>query len=85
MGARNALVRRDANSALQMLENLHREFPHGQLIEERESLRVQALQQAKRDDDAKAAAKAFLERFPHSVFGPAVEAVLHGENDLPPD
>lgn|GEM_PF-2425595 len=78
-GARTALVRRDAASALATLENLRRSFPRGQLVEERDSLQVQALQQARRDEDAKAAAKAFLERYPQSVFGPAVEAVLRHE------
>jgi hypothetical protein len=78
-GARTALVRRDASSAIEMLEKLRRSFPGGQLLEERDSLQVQAFQQAKRDDDAKAAAKAFLERYPHSVFGPAVEAVLESK------
>ncbi|MBX7113459.1 MAG: hypothetical protein K1X64_03920 [Myxococcaceae bacterium] len=78
-GARTALVRRDANFALETLDKLRREFPRGQLAEERDSLQVQALQQAKREADAKAAARTFLERYPHSVFGPAVEAVLQGE------
>jgi hypothetical protein len=77
--ARTALVRRESSFALETLEKLRLEFPRGQLTEERESLRVQALQQAKRDDDAKAAARAFLEQYPHSVFGPAVEGVLEGE------
>lgn len=78
-GARTALVRRDASSALQTLAKLRQDFPGGQLIEERDSLEVQALQQAGREDDAKASAKVFLDRYPRSVFGPSMEAVLRDE------
>ncbi len=78
-GARTALVRRDANSALQTLAKLRHDFPNGQLIEERDSLQVQALQQAGREDDAKASAEVFLDRYPRSVFGPSIEAILQGE------
>ena len=75
--ARTALVRRDSQFALQTLEKLRRDFPSGQMAEERESLQVQALQQARRDDEARAAAKAFVEKYPRSVFGPAVEGAIN--------
>jgi hypothetical protein len=82
-GARTALVRRDPASALQILGELRRKFAHGQLLEERDSLQVQALQQAGRDDEAREAAKAFLRQYPESVFGPAVESALMKEPPSP--
>lgn len=73
---RMALVRRDAASALATLEQLGREFPSGHLVEERESLRMQALHQAGRADEARAAARAYLKRYPAGVFGPTAEEII---------
>lgn len=49
-----------------------RRFPAGQLVEEREALRVKALMGLGKTREASRAARAFEVRFPHSVLGPAV-------------
>jgi hypothetical protein len=77
---RTALVKHDPAAALSGLERLQQQVPNGRLVEERDSLRIQALQQAGRDADARAAARAFLKRYPNSVFGSAAEAVLKPES-----
>ncbi|HEX9296057.1 MAG TPA: hypothetical protein VF881_09475 [Polyangiaceae bacterium] len=74
--ARAALVRRDTVAALAALRTHERSFPRGQLVEERESMRVQALVLAKDEDAARAAGQRFRRRFAHSVFLPVVEKAL---------
>jgi hypothetical protein len=73
---RTALMRQDPGSALKTLDRLEREFPAGRFQEERDSLRIQALQQSGDDAAARAAARTFLKHYPSSVFGAAAEAVL---------
>ena len=74
--ARTALLKRSPTAALQAITRHRQRFPRGQLEEERDSLEVQALMQAGEATQARAAALAFLKKFPQSVFGPAVEAAL---------
>jgi hypothetical protein len=66
--ARAAVARGDFSSALSAIAEHERRFPVGQLTEEREALRVQALSGAHRTDEARRAAVAFRKRFPHSVL-----------------
>ena len=74
--ARAALVRHDAAAALSALRSHDRSFPRGQLLEERESMRVQALALARDFAALRAAGERFLRRFPQSMFLPIVEQAL---------
>lgn len=75
-GARTALLRSDSVGALQAIAEHRSSFARGQLSEERDSLEVQALVQAERRDDARAAAARFKRSYPDSILGPAVEALV---------
>lgn len=74
--ARMALARGQGAEALAALDRHAREFPRGRMAEERETLAIQALVQAGRTDEARARAARFRSAFPHSVFLPAVDALL---------
>jgi hypothetical protein len=71
--ARTALGRKDTESALAAVERHGREFPRGQLSEERDVLRVQILRVAGNDADARERAAAFKKRFPKSMMQDAVD------------
>ncbi len=66
--ARRATASRDHQAALNLLATHKRRFPLGQLTEEREALRVEALRGLGRDREAQKAAGEFRERFPKSVL-----------------
>jgi hypothetical protein len=66
--AHAAIGRGDFASALSAIADHEHRFPNGQLAEEREAMRVQALSGAHRTDDARRAAAAFRKRFPQSVL-----------------
>lgn len=72
--ARTALASGDAQTTLARVEEHVRSYPKGRFQEEREALRVRALADAGRRDEAKAAAKRFEARWPGSVLLPAVKA-----------
>lgn len=74
--ARTAMGRREVTRALTVLEEHGRRFPDGQLVEERESLMVQALVLLQRHEEAKKKAAAFRKAFPDSMLLPAVEAMV---------
>jgi hypothetical protein len=74
--AHAALARGDHAAALSALARDRREFPHGQLAEERDSLFIGALAASGRTDEARARAAAFRTRYPRSIFLPAVEATV---------
>lgn len=76
--AREALAREDFASALAATAAHERRFPRGQLVEEREALRIVALAGARRTAEARAAAAAFHERFPHSLLQKRVDGALRG-------
>ncbi|MHB8418107.1 MAG: hypothetical protein ACYDCL_08520 [Myxococcales bacterium] len=71
--AHTALDRGDAAAALAATEEHARTFPHGELAEERDALRVQALVALGRLGDGRAAAAHFANDHPHSLLRPAVE------------
>lgn len=77
--ARTALTRGMATQALTLLEQHAKEFPSGELAEEREALGVQALAVSGAMDAARARAKAFTARFPDSLFLPVVERAVRGD------
>jgi hypothetical protein len=74
--ARTALARDQGTSALAALDRHAREFPQGELEEERESLRVQALVGLGEPDQARRIGARFHRRFPRSIFGAVVDEAL---------
>jgi hypothetical protein len=73
--ARAALLRHDGAAALDALRSHQQSFPRGQLLEERESMRVQAFAQV-HDAATVSAAEKFKRQFPRSMFLPAVEQAV---------
>jgi hypothetical protein len=73
---RAALVRGDANAALEGLRVSRQKFAHPILAEERDALGVEALVSAGRYPEARAAAAQFNERFPKSLFSGSVEGAM---------
>lgn len=73
---RAALRRGEAAGAYRVIERHEAQFPHGQLVEAREVLRIQALVREGRRDDARQAVARFRARFPDSLLGPALEDAL---------
>jgi hypothetical protein len=80
--ARTAVGRGDAPHALEAVEHHQREFPHGQLVEEREAIAIQALARLARFDEAHARASRFHRRYPHSVLLPVVDAAVESARQL---
>lgn len=74
--ARTALVRGDAAGALDATKQHRRRFPSGRLVEERESLAIQALARLGRDDEARQRAADFERTYPSSLFRPAIARAL---------
>ncbi len=68
--AQAAYAAGNLSQALTLVEEHGRRFPGGRLAEEREALRVRALANSGRTQEADRAAKAFAARFPRSVFLP---------------
>ncbi len=74
--ARSALARRDVPGCIDALQRHLAQFPNGQLVEERESLWVQALVNDGQLAAAKDRANKFRQRFPHSLLLPAIDAAV---------
>ena len=74
--ARTALAREKSAAALAVLERHARDFPQGELQEERESLQVQALVGLERFEQARKLGARFHRRFPRSIFGTVVDEAL---------
>jgi TolA-binding protein len=74
--ARAALGRGKAESALAALRRHARQFPSGELMEEREGLLVQALVGAQKYDQAREKADQFKKRYPRSLFAPVVDQAV---------
>jgi hypothetical protein len=70
--ARRALNARNGRLALGIVQELDEQFPKGVLIEERSATRVLSLCQLERVDEARGVARAFLERYPVSVYAERV-------------
>jgi hypothetical protein len=64
--ARTSLARGDFGGALSALAQHQRDYPHGQLAQERDALRVRALWGAGQKQAAEMAAAAFRRRYPRS-------------------
>ena len=74
--ARTALARDQGATALAALERHARDYPQGELEEERESLQVQALVGLGRFDQARKIGAHFHKRFPRSIFAAVVDEAL---------
>jgi hypothetical protein len=75
-GARKDLARGESAGAARTLEAHARRYPTGLLQEEREALTIKALVDEGRTDEARRRGAKFKERFPRSLFGPAVDEAL---------
>ncbi len=73
---RTALTRGDAPGSLAVVADHARRFPDGELAEEREALRIQALLAEDRRAEALAVLGAFRRRFPGSLLLPALDREL---------
>ncbi len=74
--ARVALAAGNGRAALQTLSKHEQRFPRGRLVEERESLVVQALAHTAGPAATRQRFAAFRRRFPKSIFLPALQAVV---------
>lgn len=72
--ARAALGRGQVEDARAALDEHERTFPSGRFVEEREGLRALVLWAAGREEEARAQARRFLERYPNSLLRGAIEA-----------
>ncbi len=72
----------DPAAALRLADRHAREFRTGQLAAERDYLRVRALARLGRTDDATAAARAFIEAHPSSVFAARLGRALDAGTPL---
>jgi hypothetical protein len=70
---RTALTRKDAAGALAAAEEHAARFPKGELVQEREALRIEALLMADRNGEARAAFDDFRRAFPESILVPLLE------------
>jgi hypothetical protein len=70
--SRTALTRGRPADALAAADLHAREFPHGQLAEEREVLAITALVSLGRNADARARRARFLHDFPNSMLSPPI-------------
>jgi hypothetical protein len=61
---------------LAQVERHLRQFPHGQLTEEREALAIRALLALARGDEARARATSFRTSYPNSFFMPVIDSAL---------
>jgi hypothetical protein len=76
--ARTAIAHNETTLAGVLLERHARDFPHAQLVEEREALSIEAFAAAGRNEEARTALSRFRVRYPKSLFLSAVEAVVRG-------
>ncbi len=74
--ARTALGRGDFERALGPLRAHQARYPRGELVQEREALRVRTLAAAGRAEEARAALLAFERAFPSSPFLPSLRGVI---------
>lgn len=79
--AKSAVRRKLAAVALEAIERHATRFPNGQLAEEREALRVQALVLAGKTSEARDRATAFKEQYADSLLLPSVEQSISGSAD----
>ncbi len=81
--ARAALDDGDPDAALRILGEHAREFPGGQMQEDRQRLRVEALCALGRGEQARAEADAFLQQYPGSTHGARVRNLCREDRPTP--
>ncbi|MEM9456109.1 MAG: hypothetical protein AAGF11_18145 [Myxococcota bacterium] len=69
---------RDPQRALALVQQAEKEFPYGQLVEERRAIAIQALVALGRKDEAHRQADAFLARYGRGAHAAAVRRALDG-------
>jgi outer membrane protein assembly factor BamD (BamD/ComL family) len=74
--AKKALRDGDGSHVLELVSRADREFPKGQLVQERRALEIRALAQLGRADEAAAKADKFLAKYPSSPYADAVERAV---------
>ncbi len=74
--ARSSLRAGQPEAALEALHRHARRHPHGQLVPEREALKVRCLMALHREEEARRTAERFLRRYPDSSLRDSVEAAL---------
>jgi TolA-binding protein len=74
--ARAATMAGDSSTALAQIREHEQRFPRGSLVEEREVLKIRALFQAGRKNEAVRAAERMRKRFPRSALLPSVDQML---------
>ena len=79
--ARTALAAGDAPSALHHLDEHEQRFPGGQLAQERDNLRIQALIASGDASAARLRAASFRARYPQGLLLPSVERALAPRDD----
>lgn len=72
--ARSRLRAGDAAGALQLLERARQRYPRGALVQEREALTIQALEESGETDAARARGREFLRTYPRSPHAADVRA-----------
>jgi hypothetical protein len=70
-------MKTDPKAALVLLGEHERSFPHGDFVQEREMLAIEALQATGQRRAARQRASHFLRRFPDSSHIPRLELLLH--------
>ncbi len=78
---RMALSRGDSGAAFSAVAEHERRYPNGALAEEREVLRIRALVQAGRRDEAREKASRFRATYRESVFSRGIDSILDGGNE----
>jgi hypothetical protein len=71
-----ATLASDPSRALVMADQLARDFPNGEFVQEREAIAVEALARVGRKDEALQRARALLRRFPRTPYAARLEMVI---------
>jgi len=79
--ARFAIARHQYADALRLLDEHERRYPSGQLAQERERLRIQALVATGDMAQARSRAAAFRKQHPSGLLVPSVERALEGDQN----
>jgi hypothetical protein len=77
--ARAGLARGHPDAALDAISRHEASYPHGQLAEERDGLRIVALLRSGRRDEARMRARTFHATYPKSALWPKIERALESE------
>jgi len=71
-----AMLVSEPGRALAMADQLSRDFPSGEFVQEREAIAVEALARLGRKEEARERARALLRRFPRTPYAARLEMVI---------